>query len=367
MKKIIIILVVIMSVIAGAFLWKTGAVVGKISTNANVLGSIANVLPIKSKKVLAGEANDRINIVLLGMRGKGVEGGGLLTDTIIVVSYIPSRNEMTMVSIPRDLAINADGERINKVYYDGEQRKPGSGLQAVKAILEKVTGQPIHYAVRINFAGFAQMIDAVGGVPIVRNTPFTEPLQFHEERVCDGDNGGVFVVPSGNFDIKRNEKGKIVAEYPKCYNKSEECGGVFTVPAGENVLDGANALCYARARVTSSDFDRARRQHEILYAFQKKALSVGTLTDFAKLNALLSALGDNVQTDMQLWEMQRFFDFYTKKGFPRVIDQRVLDNSPDGLLYVPEGAGKNGAAYILRPRGDNYDRIHEMFAKIIAD
>ncbi len=367
MKKIIILIVVVVGMVAGVILWRTSSIVEKISTNANVLGSLVDALPLKNKNILAGEEDDRINIVLLGMRGRGVEGGGLLTDTIIVVSYIPSRNAMTMVSIPRDLAINADGERINKIYYDGEQRKPGGGLAAIKAVLSEVTGQPIHYAVRINFAGFAQMIDAVDGISIVRDTPFIEPLQFHEERVCDGDNGGVFVVPSGHFDIKRNEKGKIVAKYPKCYNKNEECGGIFKVPAGNVTLNGAQALCYARARVTSSDFDRARRQHEILYAFQKKALSVGTLTNFAKLNAFLTALGDNIQTDMQLWEMHRFFDFYTEKGFPHVVEQRVLDSSPKGLLYVPKGAGKNGAAYILRPRGDNYDRIHEMFMKIVAN
>ncbi len=368
MKKILLIGIFIVAILIGGFLWKTGTIVGKISTNANVFGSIANNLPIGNKKVLAGEEEGRINIALLGMRGAGVAGGGLLTDTIIVVSYLPERHEVTMVSIPRDLAINENGERINQVYSDGEKANgPGGGLSAVKEILSEVSGQPIHYAARINFAGFEQMIDAVGGITIMRDEPFVEPLQFHEEKVCDGDNGGVFTVPSGNFDIKRNEKGKIVAQYPMCYNKDEECGGVFRVPAGKVALDGEKALCYVRARVTSSDFDRARRQQEVIDAFQQKALAVGTLTDFSKINALLDALGENVQTDMQLWEMQRFFDFYTEKGFPRVADQRVLDNSPEGLLYTPEGAGKNGAAYILRPRGDNYDKIHEMFITIAAD
>lgn len=363
MKKILLVGAIIATALGGAFFYKTGGTVMKVTTNANVLGSLVNT--VTKKKVLKGEAQDRINIALLGMRGKGVDGGGLLTDTIIIVSYFPSRNEMTMVSIPRDLAINASGERINKIYYDGEERGgEGSGLVAIKEKLSEVTGQPIHYAVRINFAGFEQMIDAVGGIDITRDTPFEEPLQFHEEKVCDGDKGGVFTVPSGNYDIKRNEKGKIVAQYPLCYNKDEECGGVFRVPAGQNTLDGETALCYVRARVTSSDFDRARRQQEVIDAFQKKALSVGTLTDFSKISALLDALGDNIQTDMQLWEMQRFFTFYTEKGFPTVIAQRVLDSSEEGLLYVPEGAGKDGRAYILRPRGDNYDRIHALFEHI---
>ncbi len=369
MKKIVILAVFVISIGLGVFLWKTGVIMNKVSTNINVLGSIAQNLPLKNKKVLKGEEEGRINVALLGMRGRGVDGGGLLTDTIIIASYFPQRNEMTMVSIPRDLAINAQGERINKVYYDGTQNGGGDkgGFEAMRKVLSEVTGQPIHYIVRINFKGFEQMIDAVGGVTITRDTPFIEPLQFHEKRVCDGDKGGVFTVPSGDYDIKRNKKGRIVAQYPLCYNKTEECGGVFRVPAGTTVLDGEKALCYARARVTSSDFDRARRQQEIINAFQEKALSVGTLTDFSKINALLNALGDNVQTDMQLWEMQRFFDLYKENGFPRLVDQRVLDNAEDGLLYAPKGAGENGAPYILRPRGDNYERIHELFAEIAKE
>ncbi|HHH12485.1 MAG TPA: LytR family transcriptional regulator, partial [Candidatus Moranbacteria bacterium] len=138
------------------------------------------------------------------------------------------------------------------------------------------------------------------------------------------------------------------------------------VPAGTSVLDGERALCYVRARKTSSDFDRARRQQEIMKALYEKAFSLGTLTDFGKIDALLDAVGNNLSTDMQLWEMQRFFELYQEKGFPKIAEQRVLDNSPEGLLYKPEGAGENGRAYILRPRGDNYDRIRDLFANLFS-
>lgn len=366
MKKILLIAGILIVVGIGAFLWKGGATIAKISTNANVLSSIVAAIPGIDPNALDGESSGRVNVVLLGMRGENDPAGGSLTDTIIVVSYLPERHQVTLVSVPRDLAIDQNGERINKIYYDGEQRGRGQGLAAIREKLGEVTGQKIHYAVKINFAGFRQLVDALDGIVVTRETEFVEPVQFHEAKVCDGDKGGVFTVPTGTYEVKFSTRmNKVKAQYPLCYNKNEECGGVFKVPAGTNRMDGETALCYVRSRVTSSDFDRAKRQQEVIDAIQRKALSVGTLADFTKVNALFDALGNNIQTDMSLTDMQRFFGFYKEKGFPTVADQKVLDSSEEGLLYVPEGAGQNGAAFILRPRGDNYDRIHELFDRIV--
>jgi hypothetical protein len=67
--------------------------------------------------------------------------------------------------------------------------------------------------------------------------------------------------------------------------------------------------------------------------------------------------------DMQLWEMRRFVDLYKGMSNPEVF-QRVLENTEEGYLYSPEVS--NGAGYILLPRGNNYDRIHEMFRNIFT-
>ncbi len=365
MKKALIVVGLLLFIGGAAFAYKTGLTISKVTTNANIFGSISNSLPLVKKKLLKGEQVNRINVAIIGMRGAKVTGGGLLADTIMVMSYQPDTNKVAMVSLPRDLAVRSDGERINKIYFDGEQAGAGGGIEAMRAVLSEVTGQDIHYMTVINFAGFTQLIDALGGVRVNLAQKFIEPMQFKEEKVCDGANGGVFTVLSGNTQKKIDYRGKIVAEYPLCFNKTNECGGVFVVPAGESTLDGENALCYVRARVTSSDFDRARRQQEILQALQQKMLSVGTLTSFSKINKLMDALGNNLRTDMQLWEMQRFFELYSDKGLPKIVTNQVLDNSPDGFLYLPEGAGENGRAYILRPRGGNYDRIHELFRGIL--
>lgn len=70
----------------GVFAWKTGAFLNKISEgNANIFKSLVKNLPGVEKK-LQGEDEGKINILLLGMRGEGMDGGALLADTIMVLS-----------------------------------------------------------------------------------------------------------------------------------------------------------------------------------------------------------------------------------------------------------------------------------------
>ena len=292
------------------------------------------------------------------MRGENIPGGGLLADTIIVASINPKENKASMISIPRDLYVNNPGwgnkSKVNAVYAAGEENGKKQGLEDMKKVAEEVTGLPIHYSASINFAGFKQIIDAIGGVDITLDKPFQEPVQFNEPHVCDSR---VFTVPTGKFEIKKNKTGRITAQYPLCTNPVKECGGSFSLPSGKQTLNGEKALCYVRSRATSSDFERAKRQQIIIQLVKDKMLSVGTLTDFSKLNALLNALGDNVRTDMELWEMQRFYEIY-KNISNLQIYQRVLENSEEGLLYNPTDMPKE-VGYILLPIGGNYDRIHQ--------
>jgi LCP family protein required for cell wall assembly len=370
-KKKWLTILVILAVLGIIGFFGANAIANKISPNSNLLGSISKKLPLVEEK-LKGEEEGRINIALLGMRGKGVVGGGTLADTIMIASIKFEKDEETgekkyktsLVSIPRDLYViipeTNDKQKINAVYHYGEERGEGQGLELMKQILRDISGQEIHYAVAVNFAGFEQIVDILGGVEVDLDEAFVEPIQFHEEKVCDGKNGGVFTVKSGNFDTKIDHRGKVVASYPMCYNSTEECGGVFKVPAGQSVLNGEDALCYVRARVTSSDFDRARRQQEVMKQLKQKATSIGFLSDFGKITEIINTVGDNITMDLELWEMERFFKLYQKIGEPE-LTQKVLENSEEGLLYAPA----NDYGYILLPRGDTYDKIREMFANII--
>jgi len=68
-----------------------------------------------------------------------------------------------------------------------------------------------------------------------------------------------------------------------------------------------------------------------------------------------------VRTDMQLSEMRRLFELYKKMDNPKMY-QRVLDDSKEGLLYAPDITAETG--FILLPRGDNYEKIQELFRGI---
>ncbi len=365
-------IILLVAIIAGGFsFWKTGSVLSKIS-GGGMLSSLIHVVP-GVKDELKGEKEGRINIALLGMRGENVDGGGLLADTIIVVSIDPAQNKVAMISVPRDLYVTVPGtqdkQKINAVHAYGEQKKKGQGLKDMEKALSDITGLSVNYAASINFEGFKQLIDTIGGIEITLEQSFSESLQFKGvEQRCDGVN---FTVPSGNYEEKkiRRKNGTYYAnpkKYPLCYAKESkqdlECGGNFTLPAGKQILNGETALCYVRSRKTSSDFERAKRQQMVIQLIKDKLLSTDTLMNFDKVNQLLDNLGNNVRSDFQPWEMKRLFDLYKEMQNIQIY-QRVLENSSEGLLYNPPA---NGAGYILLPVGDNYDRIHDM-AKNIFD
>ncbi|MDD5083357.1 MAG: LCP family protein [Candidatus Moranbacteria bacterium] len=357
-------------VVGGAFLWKTGSVLNKISSSGNIFSSLAKSLP-GVNKTLKGEETGRINIALLGMRGEHMDGGGLLADTIMVMSIHPSKGEgdqpkVSLVSVPRDLYVTMPGTsdqmKINAVHALNEEKGKGQGMKGMEAILSEVTGVPIDYAISISFKGFTDLVNAVGGIDVTLKEPFNESVQFRQPHVCDPY---VFNVPTSpqqfenKYHVRQDGTRYVAKSYPLCYNKDVECGGMFELPAGVNHLAGDRALCFARARYTSNDFERARRQQLVLQSLKEKALSAGTLTDFGKVNAIIDALGDNVRTDMEGWELKQLFEIYQKMGNAPQLTQKVLEDSEEGLLHAPEATKETG--YILLPRGDNYDRIHALF------
>ncbi len=312
----------------GGFLYKSGSVLNKISGGKG--SAFGSLLGVASGEEIKQEDGGRTNILLLGMRGTNILGGDLLADVNMVVSLKKDEDKIALVSIPRDLYVKVPGtedySKINAVHAYGEQSGKKEGMSQMKKIVGEITGLNIHYVASINFTGFKQLIDAVDGVTVDLETPFYEVSQFVQ----------------GN-----------------------ECGGEFTLPAGENQLNGEKALCYVRARENTSDFDRAKRQQVVLKALKDKLISIGTLTDFSKVGKILDAIGDNVRTDMPAGEMRGFFDEYV--GMQNAaIYQRVLENTEEGLLMVPDNI--HGAGYVLVPRTglDNYSKIQEVCSDIFV-
>jgi LCP family protein required for cell wall assembly len=373
--KIVLIILAVFLVIGGIFGWRAGSLLNKISSNGNILGSLGHMVPGLAEQ-LKGEKEGRVNVLLLGMRGADDPAGGNLADSIMVVSVFPKENKVSMISIPRDLYvqdIQQDSKsKLNAIYAQGEAKSKGQGLKDMEKKLSEISGVEINYGIVINHQGFKDLVNALGGVEITLEKPFAESVQFNQEGVCDGV---VFTVPTGKWQNKifkhheTNAAGVSVEVkvkkpvYPLCLNKNPECGGDFKLPAGTQTINGDQALCFARSRDQSSDFERAKRQQIIIQQIKAKALSLGTLTDFNKINGMVNALGNNVTTDLQGWEIQRLYDMERSLKEPQIF-QRVLENSEEGFLYAPEPTKESG--YILLPIGESYDKIQNLFKNIFT-
>jgi polyisoprenyl-teichoic acid--peptidoglycan teichoic acid transferase len=323
-KTFTVVLVIILA-FAGYFAWKTGFILNKISGSKGT--SLGSLLSSGSTPEMQ---DGRVNVLLLGMRGADDPHGGLLADSIMVASFDTTNNRVAMISVPRDLYVqipdtNEHG-KLNSVYAHWEGSGQGKGIPEMEKMMQTITGLKIDHAIAINFTGFQKLIDAVGGVDVKLPKAFYETKQFVE----------------GN-----------------------ECGGLFTLPAGSNHLTGEKALCYARAREQTNDFDRSKRQQVILKALKSKMISMGTLADFGKINNILNIIGDNVKTDMTPDEMKGFYDQYSNMKDADIV-QRVFENSDKGLLKVPEAS--SGLGYILVPIAgqDNYAQLQDASLNVFT-
>jgi len=326
-KKRTVLVIVIMAglIIVGAFFYKAGFTFSKIIEVKNIAWEkIFGKLPM-SEEYLPPKDEDRINVLLLGIGGEKHEEGSLLTDSIMIVSYKKSTGQIALISIPRDLYIQMPGknyqEKINAAYAIGLQEYQ-NGLDYSKKTIGYVTGLYIDYAAVIDFEAFKTIIDTLGGITIFLNEPFVEDKQWW----CD-------------------EKGK-------------NCRP-FIVEAGEQTLDGETALFYIRSRFSSSDFDRLRRQQQVMLAIKDKVLSLGFLANPLKINSLFDAVAENVRIDVMPWEVPGLIKLAQKADTENII-RKVFDASEQGLLYETEKDG----LFILLPKEGNFNKIREVCQQI---
>lgn len=274
---------------------------------------------------------NRLNFLILGIRGIDDPNGGLLSDSIILVSVKKDTKEVALISIPRDLYVTIPGtatkEKINAAYAIG-------GLPLAKRIVEQVSGLAVDYSASVNFKAFEEFIDAIGGITLNFKKPFYEGEQW------------------ANFPDRLQK------ENQKYWAINEETGKwQFYLPAGENWLDGETALYYARARLQTSDFDRARRQQEIIAAAKDKMLSLGVLANPFRAYKLLDVLGDNVRTDA---DSRAIKDFLGLAREAAIVRQLVFDTSEGGFLKEDH----IGGSFVLLPSSGNYDAIREAAKNI---
>jgi LCP family protein required for cell wall assembly len=233
-----------------------GAAASTMTTTATTAMPVATTTtntasqPLPTVDVQSGFPDNFLNIVLLGS-DKRDDSSTWRTDTIIVLSVDTESDFIRLLSLPRDLWVNIPGhgdDRINTADLWGELVEEGGGPDLIKETIAQNLGIPIHYYVRVDFDGFVKIIDAIGGLEIDVECPLPD----------------------------------------------------IELDPGMQQMDGELALLYARSRITSSDFDRSRRQRKLLMALWEQGLSVGIIP---RLPALSSAMADTVQTDLPMDRM----------------------------------------------------------------
>ena len=134
----------------------------------------------------------------------------------------------------------------------------------------------------------------------------------------------------------------------------------FSLPAGNNHLNGDQALYYVRSRYSTNDFDRARRQQEVIIAIKNKALSLGVLANPLKINSLLSSLKGNIWTDFQIWDINDILTLASSFNPKQPVKSYVI--STDNLVYETK---TTSGEYILLPKDANYAGIKNLFKNIL--
>lgn len=269
--------------------------------------------------VMIGQADDRINILLLGIGGEGHDGP-YLSDTNIILSIKPSTEQVAMISVPRDLAakINNYGYRkINNANAFGEMEQPGNGGEYARHIFENTFNIDIPYYARVDFTAFKEIIDNVGGITVDVERSFT-------------DNS--YPGPNDSYQTVSFE-------------------------AGQQELNGERALIFSRSRHGNngegSDFARARRQQIMLSALKKKMLSSSTYLNPLTLQKIISSLSRHIVTNLDLSQIA-FLANLGKDIDSDNIRHLVLDDSPTGFLKPI--IGENGA-YLLAPKSGTFNDI----------
>lgn len=207
------------------------------------------------------------NSITLLLLGSDKRKTSFRTDTMVAVIFQPDYRVVTLLSIPRDLYVYIPGwkmQRINAAFPHGEQEHyPGGGPGLVKDTLLYNLGIEVDYYALVDFEGFKNIIDLLGGVDVPVVCPYTD------------------------WRLKS----------PNLNPENEDNWHLYTVKPGVVQMDGDLALWYVWARKKSNDFDRNRRQQEVLRAIYSQALRVDMI---GKIPELYEEISQSLSTNFTL-------------------------------------------------------------------
>lgn len=236
---------------------------------ADLIDDTASILDFEDKVTVENDSGSDIDITTTPFTVLLIGNADGLSDTLILCSVNPISMKVTMTSIARDSYVpiscyNGASSKINSAHAVSV----GCTIQTV----ENLTGVDIDYYVDTNFQGVVDIVDALGGIVV------NSPLEFVGQT-------------------------------------SSSTRGTYTVwvPAGDNVLlDGEQALAFARERhaFPTGDFARQEHQQQVIEAIVRTILRTRDINTFLKV---LDAAGNNIQTNLSVGQMTSFVSYALQK------------------------------------------------------
>jgi LCP family protein required for cell wall assembly len=264
---------------------------------------------------------ETVNFLLIGSDRR--PGGSFRTDTMVIAILRPNDGQVSLISIPRDLWVSIPGwenQRINTAYQHGiSVGYPGGGPGLLKDTILYNLGIRIDHTALVEFDGFRQIVDTLGGVDVPVSCAYTD------WRLID----------------------------PSYDPQNENNWALYTTGPGLVHMDGDLALWYARSRQKSNDFDRGRRQQEVLRALFTQALQAGTLT---RIPELYNDLKSTVETDLGLVDLLQL-SIYAPKMTNADIRSYYI-RPPLVSSWITTG----GAAVLL----PNEDALQQMLTEALS-
>lgn len=279
----------------------------------------ATVAPTIQPTVGAWEGNERVNILLVGIDRRPGEAFVSRTDSMMVISVNPETDSMSVLSIPRDLYVQIPGygqDRINTAVVYGSRE--GDYLDGAALAMQTVSsnlGIPIHHFVMVDFGAFVRTVDLLEGIDV------QVPYEINDPMYPDMDYG-----------------------YDPLY-----------IPAGLQHFDGQTALKYARTRHADSDFNRAYRQQQVLFAARNKALNLGIGEMILKAPSLYREVESGIRTDLSLEQIMRL---------AKTVSDIPSDNTRNAVLdqdYVTSYRTPGGASVLLLNADVAMPMIQDLF------
>jgi polyisoprenyl-teichoic acid--peptidoglycan teichoic acid transferase len=257
------------------------------------------------------EGSERVTILLLGVdqrEDQRERNDPTRSDTMILATFDPATKTAGLLSIPRDLWVPIPGHgenKINTAHFFGDLAQKDGGPALAKRTVEYNFGVRVHHYARVDFRGFEQLIDTVGGITVDVDRPIKDDLY-----------------PNEDYGVVR----------------------IF-IPMGLQRMDGRTALRFARSRHSDSDFGRNRRQQQVILAARDEALRLGMIT---RLPQLIGIIGSAISTDLSATDILALASaartIKSEDISNRTVDSTmVIDSHGDGTVLLPNRAAIRSA------------------------